>query len=91
MYVLPQEEGKSVKLVVLTLLQMGWVELPLYFCATLETASNVAIDHIETSIDSLPLHKFNRWAIENRGNVATLGTNTSFLYFVEVYVDDSLW
>jgi hypothetical protein len=33
MYVLPQEDGKPVKLVVPTSLQMGWVKLPPYFCA----------------------------------------------------------
>ncbi len=32
-YVLPQEDGKPVKLVVPTSLQMGWVESPPYFCA----------------------------------------------------------
>jgi hypothetical protein len=54
----------------------------------LETTHNVAIDYIDTPIDSLPLHKFDRWAIENGGNVATLGSNKGLLYFVEVYVDD---
>jgi hypothetical protein len=49
-YVLPQEEGKPMKLVVPTLLQMGWVESPPYFCAASETAHNVAIDCIENQL-----------------------------------------
>ena len=62
-YVLPQEEGQPVKLLVIpTLLQMGWIESPPYFCATSETARNVAIDYIETPVGSLPRHKFIRFA-----------------------------
>jgi hypothetical protein len=87
-YALLQEEDKPMKLVVPASLQMGWVELPLYFCAALKTMHDVAIDYIETLIDLLLPHKFDRWAIENRGNVATLGSNKGLIYFVEVYVDD---
>jgi hypothetical protein len=87
-YVLPQKEGKPMKLVVPTLLQMGRVESPPYFCAALETVHDVTIDYIDTPIDLLPPHKFDRWAIKNRGNVANLGSNKGILYFVEVYVED---
>jgi len=41
-YVLPQEDGKPVTLVVPTSLQMGWVESPPYFCAATETARDIA-------------------------------------------------
>jgi hypothetical protein len=37
-YVWPQALGEPPRLVVPTLLQMGWVELPSYFCAASETA-----------------------------------------------------
>ncbi len=80
---LPQEEGKPVKLGVPTLLQMGWVELPPYFCAASESARDVPIDYIETPIDLLLLHKFERWAIENGGNIATFETNKGPFIFCQ--------
>ena len=49
-YVLPQPEGEPVKLVIPKLLQMGWVELPPYFCAATETARDVSIDYIDTEV-----------------------------------------
>jgi hypothetical protein len=36
-YVLPQEEGKPIILVVPTSLQMGWVGSPPYFCTAIMT------------------------------------------------------
>jgi hypothetical protein len=57
-YVWPQEPGKPCRLVVPTLLQMGWVESPPYFCAASKTAWDVAVDYIKTTIGSLPEHKF---------------------------------
>ncbi len=87
MYVLPQEEGKPMKLVVPMSLQMRWVELPPYFFAASETTRDVAIDYIETPIDLLPPHKFDRWAIENRENVATCGTSKGLLKVGKVYVN----
>ena len=41
-YVLPQEKGEEVRLVVPTFLQVGWIELPPYFCAASETARDLA-------------------------------------------------
>jgi hypothetical protein len=40
-YVLPQEEGTQLTLVVPPSLQMGWVESPPYFCAVTETARDI--------------------------------------------------
>ena len=57
-YVLPQEEGMPVTLVVPTSLQMGWVESPPYFCAATETARDIASDYCDTPVGSLPHHKF---------------------------------
>ena len=36
-YVLPQNPGIPIKLVVTTSLQMGWIKSPPYFCTVLET------------------------------------------------------
>ena len=52
-YVLPQELGLPIKLVVPTSLQMGWIESPPYFCAASETARDVAAQYIETAEGSL--------------------------------------
>jgi hypothetical protein len=61
-YVLPRAAGKPTRLVVPTSLQMGWVESPPFFCAASETSHDVAMAYIETSIGSLPVHKFEDWA-----------------------------
>ena len=49
-YVLPQPGGKPGKIVVPTSLQMGWIELPTYFCAALETGQDVVAQYIETPV-----------------------------------------
>ena len=61
-YVLPQEPGKPIKLVVPTSLQMGWIESPPYFCAASETGRDVAQDYVETEIGTLPTHKFLKYS-----------------------------
>ena len=52
-YVLPQEEGETLTLVVPTSLQMGWVESPPYFCAATETSRDISTEYIETEVNSL--------------------------------------
>jgi hypothetical protein len=52
-YVLPQEEGEPITLVVPTSLQMGWVESPPYFCTATETSRDISTEYIETEVDSL--------------------------------------
>ncbi len=91
-YVLPQEEGKPITLVVPTSLQMGWVKSPPYFCTAMETARDISMDYIETEINSLPLHKFEHYVVR-ASEFATLpmmahDKQGCFLYMVEVYVDD---
>ncbi len=89
-YVLPQEDGKPVQIVV-PLLQMGWVESPPYFCAATETARDVATEYIETPVNSLRPHKFHKYVV---GGVEydTLpkyhNGDNGFLYMVEVYDND---
>jgi hypothetical protein len=60
-YVLSQRAGEPIKLVVPTSLQMGWVELPPYFCAALETARDIAMEYANTKVGSLPTHKFTHY------------------------------
>jgi hypothetical protein len=55
-YVLPQDEGKPIKLIVPTSLQMGWIESPPFFCAASETGRDVAVEYLETPMGSLPEH-----------------------------------
>ncbi len=92
-YVLPQKKGKPITLVVPTSLQMGWVESPPYFCAASETVRDVATEYCETSVGSLPQHKFIRHITGSREFQALPknspdGNSDGFLYALEVYVDD---
>jgi hypothetical protein len=41
-YVMPSADGQPIRLVIPRALQMGWNESPAYFCATMETARDVA-------------------------------------------------
>jgi hypothetical protein len=90
-YVLPQAEGKPTKLVVLTSLQMGWVESPPYFCVATETSRDVAMDYTENPINLLPPHKFVKYTIgdpEYEALPELQKGNNGYVYMLEVYVDD---
>ncbi len=90
-YVLPQEVGMPITLIVPTLLQMGWVESPPYFCAATETARDVALDYCNTPIGSLPCHKFAAHVAGDKAFEELPATSTAapaFLYALAVYVDD---
>jgi len=88
-YVLPQEPGKPIKLVVPVSLQMGWVESPPYFCAASETARDVATQYAETLVGSLPDNKFVDFAMKEADRFDLPETSTEpFRYFIDVYVDD---
>jgi hypothetical protein len=90
-YVLPQNPGQPIYLVVPTSLQMGWIESSPFFCAALEMARDMAQDYCETKMGSLPPHKFTHYVIGNkayedlpeRDKIGNL-----FQYLLEVYVDD---
>jgi hypothetical protein len=60
-YILPQLLEEPIRLVVPTSLQMGWVELPPYFCAATETAWDIAMECIQTAIGLQPPHKFKHY------------------------------
>ncbi len=90
-YVLPQEEEMPITLVIPTLLQMGWVESPPYFCAATETARDVALDYYNTPIGCLPCHKFTAHVAGDKAFEelpTTTPLDTAFMYALEVYVDD---
>ena len=87
-YVWPQAPGEPRRLVVPNSLQMGWVESAPYFCAASETARDVAVDYIETTIGSLPQHKFAHWAGATKTEVRKGSNDTALRYVLEVYVDD---
>jgi hypothetical protein len=90
-YVLPQEKGKPITLMVPTSLQMGWVESPPYFCAAMETLRDISTEHIETLVNSLPRHKFEKHVVEAPEYAKLLETgddSDKFLYMVEVNVDN---
>jgi hypothetical protein len=54
-YVMPSLPGEPIRLVIPSALQMGWNESPAYFCATTETARDVAQSWIDDSLP-LPVH-----------------------------------
>ncbi len=87
----PTTGGQPVHLVVPTSLQMGWVESPPYFCATTETAQDIATDYLETGIGTQPQHKFEQYATGSTDYtklpVISEG-NSNLRYMLEVYVDD---
>ena len=89
-YVLPQEEGMPITLVVPTSLQMGWVESPPYFCAATETARDIASDYCDTPVGSLPHHKYAKHVTGAKefDELPTSSKNGKLFYAHEVYVDD---
>jgi hypothetical protein len=92
-YVLPQEEGAPVTIVVPTSLQMGWVESPPYFCAATETSRDISTEYIKTKVNSLHRHKFEHYVVGASAytDLPESGHDPqNVLYMVEVYVDDFL-
>ena len=93
MYVLPLALGQSVndiKLVVPLAVQMGWKELPAYFCAVSETAQDVAEEQCTETVGLLPHHLLedmmlpqDRWP-----PVDNLQPMRVFNNMLEVYVDN---
>jgi hypothetical protein len=58
---LPQPTGKPIVIVIPSLLQMGWVESPPFFCAATETSHDVATQYCKTPVGSLHNHKFMKY------------------------------
>jgi hypothetical protein len=90
-YVLPQDEGMPTTLAIPTLLQMGWVESPPYFCAATETSQDIATEYVETKLNSLAPHKLEKFVIgaPDYKTLPEVGDpQLRFAYMVEVYVDN---
>ncbi len=90
-YVLPQEDGKPITLVVPTSLQIRWVESPPYFCAATETTHDVMMEYIKTKISLLPSHKLEHYAVDspNYTDLPEMAIESKgFGYMVEVYVNN---
>ncbi len=93
-YILLQDNGKPVKLIVPTSLQMGWVESPPYFCTATETARDIATTYCNANIGSLAHHKFIHHVTRGDADfnalpITSLGSAPNKLYYaLEVYVDE---
>jgi hypothetical protein len=85
---------KPITLVVPTSLQMGWVESPPHICAATKTARDIASEYCDTTIGSIPPHKFVKYVTEDEAfnelpvTVEGGGTNAGLHYALEVFVDD---
>ena len=91
-YMLTDLTGHSTTLVIPISLQMGWVESPPHFCATIETGRDVEMQYCNTLIGSLDDHIF---LTHTQGSIAYQDLlehdkelTTPLRYLVEVYVDD---
>ena len=80
-----------INLVVLTSLQIRWIESTPYFCTVLETVRDVAEQYIETPVVSLAPHKFVKLAEVNPDFAELPKTDIldePFNCILEVYMDD---
>ena len=88
-YVLPQEKGEEVRLVVPTFLHMGWIKLPPYICADSETARDLAQQYVETPVVTLSNHKFVKHYAQGDDFESLPETGSEKLhYIIEFFVDD---
>ena len=89
-FVLPQDQGNLTKLVIPTLLWMGWAESPPYLCTASETARDVATWYINSPEGDLPTHKFLDFSMGDPdvNHLPETDDNTAFRYFVNVYVEN---
>jgi hypothetical protein len=88
---LGRRAGEPVKIAVPSLLQMGWVESPPYFCPTTETSRDIATTYCKTKIGTLPSHKFDDLvSVDDAvGELPDTPTTNEFMrYLVEVYVNN---
>jgi hypothetical protein len=80
--------GELIRLVIPSALQMGWNESPAYFCATTDTAGDVAQTWIDTKE---PQRRHPMESFTTAAQPARLQSSTSPSYqMLAVYVDDFL-
>jgi hypothetical protein len=90
-YVLPPlHPYDPIQLVVPTLLQMGWIDSPPYFCAASETARDVAEQYLQLSLGSLKPHKFLPLTelLTGTNELPVNNGSGDFKSPLEVYMDD---
>jgi hypothetical protein len=85
-YVLPQEAGCPMRIVVPYALQMGWQESPPYFCTATETGRDVIQWLMETAIP-MPQHPMEDYIIPSKMEPQQ-HTALAKPWKVSVYVDD---
>jgi hypothetical protein len=90
-YVLPKARpDEETQLVIPSLLQMGWCDSPVFFCAASETARDVAEDLSAAPVGSLEPHTLENLLL-HPAEWPTDGMEVQaakFVYLIEVYVDD---
>ena len=84
-YVLPQWEGKPCRIVVLSGVQMGWVESPSLFCAVTESVRDLAQHFVDAVLPLHPHQVESSMAIED---VPMRGRAEAPSKLLQVYVDD---
>ena len=90
-YVLQQKEGGPIRLVIPKSLQMGWIELPGYFCAASKTGRDVAEAYAKLKIGTLPDHNFPEYtngSPEYEALPNILANRRPLKFMIEVYVDN---
>ncbi|KAL7526943.1 hypothetical protein ACHAWF_001977 [Thalassiosira exigua] len=92
-YILPNNPGEEVEIVVPSALQMGWVLSPPFFCAASETARDVAMSYMSEPLGSLPAHPLEEHMLPGNFVLPQMATvsreqGAAFLQLLEVYVDD---
>ena len=89
-YVLSQEEGLPMKLVILTTLQMGWIESPPYCGAASETGRDAAEQYVECPVGTLPGHKFVEHVAQGEDfkSMPEVSKDKRLKYLLEVSVND---
>ena len=96
-YVLPNNPGEPIEIVVPSALQIGWAESLPFFCAAAETARDVADTYTSERVGTLPEHPFEEKTMPKEDetdtrlpNVAAMSgkAKKTFLQLLEVYVDD---
>ncbi len=84
-YVLPQQDDKPCRIVVLLAVQMGWVESPSLFCAVTESARNLAQHFVDAAVPLPPHQVESAMTIED---VPMRGRTVATSKLLQVYVDN---
>jgi len=89
-YVLPGPALEPIQIIVPTSLEMGWCELPAFFCTATETVRNITQELIEQPITPLPEHLLEHLCLPHPDMLLPLSPadTHSLMHLLEVYVDD---